>query len=85
MKKCKITKAAFVMPTVCLALGALASCGEKQGTEIPKVIADLVVFSNIYAYRGPAFLVAIVLYTFEIYLDFINLFLKLLRLMGKRK
>ncbi|MCQ2802600.1 MAG: amidohydrolase family protein [Bacilli bacterium] len=48
MKKCKITKAAFAMPTVCLALGALASCGEKQGTEIPKVIADLVVFSNMY-------------------------------------
>lgn len=39
------------------------------GADVLKQYVDSV-FGNIYAYRGPAFIVAIVLYTFEIYLDF---------------
>ena len=39
------------------------------GADVLKQYVDSV-FSNIYAYRGPVFIVAIVLYTFEIYLDF---------------
>ena len=39
------------------------------GANVLKQYVDNV-FGNIYAYKGPAFLVAIVLYTYEIYLDF---------------
>ena len=39
------------------------------GADVLKQYVDPV-FSNIYAYRGPVFIIAIVLYTFEIYLDF---------------
>ena len=39
------------------------------GADVLKQYVDAV-FGNIYAYKGPAFIVAIVLYTYEIYLDF---------------
>ena len=39
------------------------------GANVLKQYVDNV-FGNIYAYKGPAFIVAIVLYTYEIYLDF---------------
>lgn len=39
------------------------------GANVLKQYVDSV-FGNIYAYKGPAFIVAIVLYTYEIYLDF---------------
>lgn len=39
------------------------------GADILKQYVDAV-FMNVYAYRGPVFIVAIVLYTYEIYLDF---------------
>ncbi|MDO4187747.1 MAG: MBOAT family O-acyltransferase [Lachnospiraceae bacterium] len=39
------------------------------GADVLKQYAD-VVFSNVYGYRGPIFIIAIILYTFEIYLDF---------------
>ena len=39
------------------------------GANVLKQYVDNV-FGNIYAYRGPVFIIAIVLYTYEIYLDF---------------
>lgn len=39
------------------------------GADVLKQYVDAV-FSNVFAYKGPVFIVAIVLYTFEIYLDF---------------
>ena len=39
------------------------------GANVLKQYVDSV-FGNIYAYRGPVFIIAIVLYTYEIYLDF---------------
>ena len=39
------------------------------GADVLKQYVDAV-FGNIYAYKGPAFIVAIILYTYEIYLDF---------------
>ena len=39
------------------------------GADVLKQYVDAV-FGNIYAYKGPAFMVAIILYTYEIYLDF---------------
>ena len=39
------------------------------GADVLKQYVDAV-FSNIYAYKGPVFIIAIVLYTYEIYLDF---------------
>ena len=39
------------------------------GANVLKQYADAV-FGNVYAYRGPVLIVAIILYTYEIYLDF---------------
>ena len=39
------------------------------GADVLKQYVDAV-FGNIYAYKGPTFIVAIILYTYEIYLDF---------------
>lgn len=39
------------------------------GADVLKQYVDAV-FGNVYAYKGPAFIVATVLYTYEIYLDF---------------
>lgn len=39
------------------------------GADVLKQYADAV-FGNVYAYRGPVFIVAIIIYTYEIYLDF---------------